>query len=552
MKLASAHITDFKRFTDLTITDLPPSARLVVLVGPNGAGKTSLFEAFNYWVSIARERYTFDPLYHAKTGCNSVANWSEMLERIRLRFHDAEINPQTRAKEALKSFYLRSAYRHEPDFTVDHLSRVDDALLDSRRPGTLITGEARVSDNYQRIVSSSVEALFNPANKDVAAGEIVERLVGRVRDGIVRVFDGLEFDGPGRPMQGGSFFFTKGSSSGYHYKNLSGGEKAAFDLLLDFIVKSEAFDDTIFCIDEPELHMHTKLQGKLLEELLLQLPDRCQLWLSTHSIGMTRRAMELHRAKPEEIVFLDFGAFDFDKPSVMRPAVINRAFWKQMFAVALDDLSELVAPSEIVFCEGRREGGGTNRNPTFDAAVYRTIFSASHPDTEFIPLGGTTELEKDALLLTTVLTQMLPSVRTWKLLDRDDRSANEIAELAAAGTHVLGRRDLESYLWDDEVLSALAGSAGRHNEAANLIAEKNRLLAALPSRGIPADDIKAISGPLYNECKKRLQLTQCGNNAVEFARVTLAPLVKSGTATYTELERYVFDNPLKTPRDRQG
>lgn len=540
MKLASARIRDFKRFTDLTITDLPPAARLVVLVGPNGAGKTSLFEAFNYWVSIARQRQSFDPLYHAKTGAATVANWLEMLERIQLTFHDAQLNPQSSPQEALKSFYLRSAYRHEADFTVDQLSRTDDVLLDSKRPGTLITGEARVSDNYQRIVSASVAALYDPSNKAVAAGEIVERLVGRVRDGISRVFDNLKLDGPGRPMQGGTFFFTKGASAGYHYKNLSGGEKAAFDLLLDFIVKSEAFDDTIFCIDEPELHMHTKLQGKLLDELLLQLPERCQLWLSTHSIGMTRRAMELHRSNPNEIVFLDFGAFEFDTPSVMKPAVIDRSFWKNMFAVALDDLSELVAPSEIVFCEGRREGAGPNRNPTFDAAAYRTIFGARHPDTEFVPLGGTIEVDKDAHLLTTVLTQMLPNIRTWKVFDRDDRSATEVAELAAAGTRVLRRRDLENYLWDDEILTDLAMSAGRPAEAAILIAEKARLVATLPVRGMPVDDIKAVSGQLYNECKKRLQLTQCGNNAVDFARITLAPLVKPGTSTYAELEACVF------------
>lgn len=540
MKLASARIRDFKRFTDLTITDIPSAARLVVLVGPNGAGKTSLFEAFNYWVSIARQRYSFDPLYHAKTGAAPIEDWVKMLERIELTFHDANLNPRTRQQEVLKSFYLRSAYRHEADFTIDQLIRADDMLLDSRHPDTLITREARVSDNYQRIVSSSIEALFDPSNKNIAAGEIVERLVGRVRDGIARVFDGLKLDGPGRPMQGGTFFFTKGTSTGYHYKNLSGGEKAAFDLLLDFIVKSEAFDSTIFCIDEPELHMHTKLQGKLLDELLLQLPENCQLWLSTHSIGMTRRAMELHRSKPNEIVFLDFGAFNFDTPSVMKPAVIDRSFWKNMFAVALDDLSELVAPSEIVFCEGRREGAGPKRNPTFDAAAYRTIFGARHPDTEFVPLGGTIELDKDALLLKTVLTQMLPNIRTWKVFDRDDRSATEVTELAAAGTRVLQRRDLESYLWDDEILTELAKSAGHPTEAVNLIAEKAKLVAALPSRGMPIDDIKAVSGQLYNECKKRLKLTQCGNNAMDFARITLAPLVKPGTSTYAELEACVF------------
>lgn len=540
MKLASAHIQDFKRFTDLTVADLPATARLVVLIGPNGAGKTSLFEAFNYWVSIARQQYNFDALYHSKTGRPAVADWSQMLQRIELTFHDAQINPQTRSPQALKAFYLRSAYRHEPDFTINQLTRADDMLLDSRRPQTLMSGEARVSDNYQRIVSASVEALFDPLNKDKVAGEIVERLIGRVREGVGRVFNGLKLDGPGRPMQGGTFFFTKGISAGYHYKNLSGGEKAAFDLLLDFIVKTEAFDDSIFCIDEPELHMHTRLQGQLLDELLRQLPPRCQLWLSTHSIGMTRRAMELHRVNPEEVVFLDFGAFDFDQTTVMRPAVVDRVFWKKMFAVALDDLSELVAPREIAFCEGRRESGGTTRSPTFDAAVYRTIFSGLHPDTEFIPLGGTSELDKDALLLSTVLSQMMPSIRTWKLFDRDDRSATEISELVASGTRVLGRRDLESYLWDDEILSELAAAAGRAAEAPALISEKQRLMAELAGQGKPVDDIKAIAGRMYNECKRRLQLTQCGNNSVDFARVTLAPLVKPGTRTYVDLEAAVF------------
>ncbi|GAB3784794.1 AAA family ATPase [Dyella agri] len=542
MKLASAHIQDFKRFTDLTITNVPAKAKLVVLVGPNGAGKTSLFEAFNYWVSIARQQYNnFDALYHAKAGRPVVTDWSQMLQKIDLQFHDTQqINPQAHSQQSIKSFYIRSAYRHEPDFTVNQLNRADDMLLDSRRPPKLIIGEARVSDNYQRIVSASVEALFNPSNQSTTAGQIVDRLIGRIREGIGRVFDDLSLDGPGRPMQDGSFFFSKGASTGYHYKNLSGGEKAAFDLLLDFIVKTEVFDDSIFCIDEPELHMHTRLQSQLLDELLRQIPTHCQLWLSTHSIGMMRRAMELHRANPDEVVFLDFGAFDFDQPTVMKPAVIDRTFWKKMFAVALDDLSELVSPKQIVFCEGRRESGGSRSTSTFDAAVYRTIFGALHPDTEFVPLGGTSELDRDALLLSTVLTQMLPSIRTWKVFDRDDRSAAEITELNASGTRVLARRDLESYLWDDEILSELAAASGRASETPALVAEKKRLIDQLPQLGKPVDDIKAIAGQMYNECKRRLQLTQCGNNATDFARITLAPLVKPNTRTYSELETAVF------------
>ena len=46
MRLQSVQIKNFKRFVDLTIQNLPPDAKLVVLLGPNGCGKSSLFDAF--------------------------------------------------------------------------------------------------------------------------------------------------------------------------------------------------------------------------------------------------------------------------------------------------------------------------------------------------------------------------------------------------------------------------------------------------------------------------------------------------------------------------
>ncbi len=66
MRIKSVRLRNYKRFTDLTIADIPATARLVVLVGPNGTGKSSVFDSFllkasaavnNYGLSGDREQY---------------------------------------------------------------------------------------------------------------------------------------------------------------------------------------------------------------------------------------------------------------------------------------------------------------------------------------------------------------------------------------------------------------------------------------------------------------------------------------------------------------
>ena len=46
MRIKKVRLKNYKRFTELTIADLPETARLVVLVGPNGTGKSSVLDSF--------------------------------------------------------------------------------------------------------------------------------------------------------------------------------------------------------------------------------------------------------------------------------------------------------------------------------------------------------------------------------------------------------------------------------------------------------------------------------------------------------------------------
>ncbi len=539
MKIKSISFRKFKRFENLQINAIPETAKLVVLTGPNGSGKSSLFEGFNLWSRQRRGQGGFDPAYHARDVTEPEPT---IREGIKIEFHDF-IQNNHEFENYKKSFYIRSAYRHEADFTSSGVNGVSDILDSPNHLFSLMQQETRISENYSRIVGEAVKELFNGLEPNKTKLEIRDRLIGQVKDAMKLLFGDLELSGTGNPTNSGTFRFNKGTTSAFHFKNLSGGEKAAFDLILDFIVKKESFDNTIFCIDEPELHMHTKLQGKLLEQLFMRLPENCQLWISTHSIGMARKAAELNRVNPGQVAFVDFHGKDFDQAVSLAPTFATRQFWKNMFDTALDDLSQLVVPAKVVFCEGKRLGE-SGRRPSFDVTVYSKIFANQYPDTDFVPYGGTNQVRADGKLSSALLKRLAPGIETWIVFDRDDRSVEEIRELNSEGIKVLPLRDLESYLWRDEVLTALAIKHGQAEKSKILIAEKLRLLSGLPEEN-PRDDIKAISGRLYNFCKSELSLTQCGNDAEAFAIATLATLVTPETKTYQDLEVAVFGKTTK-------
>lgn len=545
MRLSSIQIKNFKRFKQLDINDIPSSAKLVLLTGPNGSGKTSVFEAFNYWISCINQSRDLDREYHLRIRqtIDEQSEWRKAWDSIQLKFHGID-TPLTiesfKSTPGLtrKAFYIRSAYRHEPDFTANGLQIAEDMILNSRRPVRMILGEARVSENYQRIVSESLVTLYDPEQKLKTAGEITEKVIGSVRTAMKFVFDDLVLEGPGNPISGGTFRFKKGDVSGFHYKNLSGGEKAAFDLLLDFIVKKQVFNDTVYCIDEPELHMHTRLQARLLQQLFELVPDNSQLWISTHSIGMARMASELYATRSGEVAFLDFHNCNFDDPVTIKPTRPNRRYWENMFATALDDLAKLVVPENIILCEGKRFGE-MGRKPSFDVAVFSCIFGEAYP-VVFLPLGGIHQVKSDGQIFAKLLTSVASGTRIWSVFDKDDRAVHEVTELALQGVQVLSRRDLESYLWDDEVIQALCEMHGCPEVALEVVTEKVRLLSKNIKHGYPPDDIKAISGPLFNFTRKKLQLTGCGNDAEAFAIATLAPLLAPDQSVYKELASIVL------------
>lgn len=533
-RLKSVKIKDFRRFSDISIQGLPETAKLIMLAGPNGSGKSSFFDALGFWHRLnGRNQNNWEAGYHRKVSSSKPESWDNDIE---VALHHS-LPSDLRDKK--KTFYFRSAYRNDPEFQVGRLNRMGDKV-DDAGVNRMIENDAAVSKNYQRMASQGLEDVYSNEKADTTIGEFRQKTIGDVKEAMLRIFPDLELNSLGNPLADGTFRFTKGESEGFLFKNLSGGEKAVFDLILDVVIARREYDQTVFCIDEPESHMNSRLQAQLLTVLYDLVPENCQLVLATHSIGMMRRAVDLEHIKPGSVCFIDFGDRDFDAPVTIQPELPNRAFWQRAYEVALDDLASLVAPDRVVICEGDPASAAAGKNAAHDARCYNTIFERAYPTTRFISAGGASEVERDRLGFNEALRTLVDGLQIVRVIDRDDLSQTEVAEKKSDGLNVLSRRNIESYLFDDEVLTALATQNGAPEKAPDLLAEKTRLLAA--SSG-PSDDVKKVAGPLYNFCKSELALTGCGNDAKAFMRDTLAPLIIVGMSVFSELENDIFGQP---------
>ncbi|MBB3055434.1 AAA family ATPase [Mucilaginibacter gotjawali] len=353
MKITKLELKNFKRFDDLTIdlTSLAEPAKLVLLIGTNGSGKSSVFDAFEYVNKLVRSDIKINDDLSKSSYYNK--NTKKKYE-IDVTFNDDRsfhsnfflVNNNEIPDNA---FYGRTSFRQVPKLTRTASGQVSVSFeKDSDRPKTFIDYDNRFENDIEKISSSILTDLFGQNSTQ----QILESYINPINRAFENIFgaeDGLRIRllSIKPPLDGkiAEILFQKGNSN-IQYDYLSSGEKEIFNILLDLLVRKEYFQDAVYFLDEIDLHLNTALQKNLLKEITENwVPNICQLWTASHSLGFIEYANATENA-----AIIDFDNLNFDVPQVILPSTKNNADIFEI-AVSKEFLANIFEGKTLVFSE---------------------------------------------------------------------------------------------------------------------------------------------------------------------------------------------------------
>jgi AAA15 family ATPase/GTPase len=526
MRIKKIELKQFKRFDDLTIDLGQTPGKIILLVGPNGCGKSSVFDAFEEKQKDYRHYGSEEQSFYSK----SFFYTDESKKRLSYNKHESIKLELTDSSVGLsrKSFYIRTAYRFTSKFNVQQLSALSTVFETRDEPISTIALDTRLESNYKRLLGASYSEFFN-GNK--TGSQVREELIGSINTILEKILD-IKISSLGNILEKkGELYFEKGNSKDFPYANLSSGEKEVIDIIIDLLMKTEDYDDTVFCIDEPELHLNTAIQRKLLIEIEKLIPDNCQLWVATHSIGFLRAVQDELKSKAQ---ILDFSEKDyFTGVHTIVPMKTSRKKWQRIFKTALEDLTGLLSPEIIVYCEGKDRPGLHGLEKGFDAKVFNNIFSENRPEVLFVSSGGNTELDQRSDIAISILSKVFENLKILVFKDRDMASgritSTEDRRLYLQNNppnhRLLSRWEIENYLFDKEILKKYCTANGLTFDEAGFDAFVT---------DIENQNLKDESGRIKNFCGIITSI-----NAESF-KLQLSNYITPDTSIYAELEQCIF------------
>lgn len=360
MKINRLQLINFKRFTDLTLENIPNTSKLILLIGSNGSGKSSVFDSFGFINSILKKDYAINSsLEYFKKKSEKELIINILFENeLSTTFNESEVKTQAafrkyNGKLDENTFYGRTSFRQIPRLTRTALGQGGnfDLEKDTDRPKFFIDRDFRFENDIEKITETILKEVFQQNN---SSQEIIANYIEPINQAFGNIFGSQEKNKlklvqiiP--PLEGkiAQILFQKGETE-FHYNYLSAGEKEIFNLLINLLSRKALFADSIIFIDEIDLHLNTQLQYNLIKEITENwIPEKSQLWTASHSLGF------IEYAKNSEIASIfDLDDLNFDENYVISP---SRKEDSSIYEISITSeiLPSLFKDKKIIFVENK-------------------------------------------------------------------------------------------------------------------------------------------------------------------------------------------------------
>lgn len=490
MRITEVHIKNFKRFSDLKIERIPSTAKLVLLIGSNGSGKSCVFDAFDYvsksWRNISKE----DVTYYQKQKDIDFNIYLTLPEGHISSLYNIEDSSLMDGKSSIDlrrnakyKFIGRSSMRIVPRISSSNLNFENDILfIDKDAPKSFIEFDTRFNFDVNKFTQDINRAMRAPIFRGESADtykifkEFIEpfntslkNIFGENKNTAIQIAEYEEASINTPPK----LIFRKGESL-INYDLLSQGEKQIVITLLNFIVRKKQLENSIYFIDEMDAHLNTAIQYTLLKEITENwIPDSCQLWTASHSLGFIDYARQANHAS-----IIDFDQLNFDEPQILSPEPKDNLEVYEI-AVGKDILGRIFEGMDILFVENK------------DDQYYNNLGLSK---TIFVP-----EKDKKAVYYKCINTEFKGVV------DRDFLADEEIESLEEdyPNLKVLRYYSIENYLYHPANLAEYYNKINNTFDKGDYIQQikanknevKNRLILKLMTT--------RTSYPFYKEVQKK-------------------------------------------------
>jgi predicted ATP-dependent endonuclease of OLD family len=213
--------------------------RVLVVVGANGSGKTR----FGVWLDQQ------DIRAHRRVSAHRELSFPDRVQPIALEDAERKLQIGSVEKDSDVHYWEHQRWKGMPAIAM---------LNDFKDLVTVLVSESfEMSDSYRTTM------LRSPAEKYIAPPITRLDLVKEIWEAVLSArelfIQGVRIQAHGR-----------GKTAAYHPREMSDGERGIFHLIAEALSVPK---DGILIVDEPELHLHRSIQGRLWDAIEHARPD---------------------------------------------------------------------------------------------------------------------------------------------------------------------------------------------------------------------------------------------------------------------------------------